>query len=241
MTRIRTPFSLRNAAAGLAVVALLSVAACSSAEEPTSTIPATTATSQTSAAQTTAAPETTTATTATKPTGDYTDASLAAILTKVTVDGKAASPMPIALVRSQPASAITVEPAACSFAGEGLLPYVKDNPAALATATTLSTGMSLVSLSAADADKLFADRDALLSNPECAQITLTSAGQKLPTTIKAESTEGFGFDDAKIMVSNGGAGDVYGFTGRKGDLIVSVNSADKAQIKAIATQIAAGL
>lgn len=247
----RTPknFSLRSAAAGIAVIALMSVAACTT-EESTSDTPtvvasdtsaaATTSAPATSAAATSAAPETTSAPASSAPAAEYTDASLAAVLTKVTVDGKAASPLPIATVRSQAGTEIKVEPAACSFAGQGLLPYVKENPAALAVPAA-TAGMSLVSLSAADADKLIADRDALLSNPDCANVTLTTGGQKITSKIAAQETEGFGFEDAKIMVSNGGTGDVYGFTGRKGNLVASVNSPDLAQIKAVATQIAANL
>ncbi|MGD8213650.1 hypothetical protein [Aestuariimicrobium sp. Y1814] len=246
MTRIRNPFSLRSAAAGLAVVALLSVAACSSEEPTTSTAPSTSATAETSAAETTAtettAAETTSAeTTATETDGEFTDESLAAILSQVTIDGATVTPMPISLVRTGGAAAeITVEPAACSFAGEGLLPYINDNPAALA-APSATTGMSLVALSAADADKLIADRNALLDNPECANVTLTTEGQTIQSTIKSEDSDGFGMDSPRIMVSNSGTGDLYGFTARKGNVIVSVNSPDKAQIEAVATQIAANL
>ena len=237
MNRTRKNTSFRTAAAGLAVIALLSAAACTSEESTTSETVATTAT--TSAAETSAAPETTTETTS-APAKEYTDASLAAVLTKVTVDGKAASTLPIATVRSQAATDITVAPAACKFAGEGLLPYVKANPAALAVPAA-TTGMSVVSLSASEADKLIDDRDALLANPDCANITLTSGGQTVKSAIKGQDTEGFGFEDAKIMVSNGGAGDTFGFTGRKGNVIASVNSSDIAQIEQIATQIAANL
>ncbi|MBO1030145.1 hypothetical protein IPV09_02205 [Tessaracoccus sp. SD287] len=248
----RTPknFSLRSAAAGIAVIALMSVAACTTEESTSADTPTvvasdtsaagTTSAPATSAPATSAAPETTSAPASSAPATEYTDASLAAVLTKVTVDGKAASPLPIATVRSQAGTEIKVEPAACSFAGQGLLPYVKENPAALAVPAA-TAGMSLVSLSAADADKLIADRDALLSNPDCANVTLTTGGQKITSKIAAQETEGFGFEEAKIMVSNGGTGDVYGFTGRKGNLVASVNSPDLAQIKAVATQIAANL
>lgn len=244
MTRILTRSSLRNAAAGLAVVALLSVAACSS-DEPTATTPATTAASETSAAPTTAATtaaETTAAETTPAETGaEHTDETLAAVLAKVTIDGAAVTPLPIATIRTGAAGAqMTVEPAVCSFAGQGLLPYVVDNPAAMAV-PALTSGMSLVSLSAADADKLIADRNALLGNPDCATVTLTTGGQTVTSKISSEDSDGFGMTDAKIMVSNSGTGDLYGFTARKGNVIVSVNSPDKAQIEAIATQIAANL
>ena len=244
---------LHRFVAGLAAAALLSMAACGTDETTgdATSAASTQATTQTSVTTSEATTSDSTsepgASTSKDPTSSgstsaHTDESLAAILSKVTLDGDPITPIPIATVRGQSQAAITVKPEACQFAAQGLLPLVMDGttPAALALPEA-GSGITIVALGTEEAaKKVIADRDALANNPACAKLTVTAEGTTVEAALKSEKSDGFGMDDPLILVSTAaGVGDQYTFTARKGDVVVSVSAtAASAFVLGAATAVA---
>lgn len=225
------PTRLPRLVAGLTLLALVALGACSSesSEDPTTTTsPATsqvtTAPATSTTVETTAQPPSSdveTSAPATTATQEHTDESLAAIIAKLTHQGTALTPLPIGLLRNSTEDSAVVVPEACAFIEIGPEPQVRGGAPAAVALTQSGIGVSLVALpTEAEAASMLQRLAQVSSDPQCA--TYTSDGEQVSITSATDTSSGM--NNAVLLTTTESDGTSTSLSGHWGNLIIVANT-----------------
>ncbi|MGD7731671.1 hypothetical protein ACQCX5_01765 [Propionibacteriaceae bacterium G57] len=181
-------------------------------------------------------------------TGDYTqtDATLAAAIGKVSVNGTLLQAFPVDLVRKDSGLPST-DPAKCNYAATGYLEQVLAGRPAGYAFTNARLTVTIVDMGGdAGAKQQVARRDTALDDPGCATVRTTYQGQTATSTLKAVNLVAAGLESPRGMVSTSSDGTSSNaeVSGRKGNVLVHVaqqGSTDVTRLADIAADLGAAL
>lgn len=163
--------------------------------------------------------------------GKATDESLARDLRNTTHQGRGLEVFPIDTVRKAGNPSTAVTPDECSLIGQGLLPPILDGRPGAMALTPDRVNVTVVEMGSVEAaDAKLAERDRVLASPACRSTTLTGGGRTQQVTVAEAPTSDHGLEAARAMTTTSPDGKAVSLLGRKGSVLVLVNSSNSAEL-----------
>lgn len=168
-----------------------------------------------------------------------TDQSLATIVGQTTHAEQPMEVFPIETVRSAGAhNQPHTQPAGCSFVATGLMPAILEGHPAAMGLSPQRVNVTLVEMESVEAAKQqIAERDKVLDSGECRQVTTSAGGASTTSTITEQKTDTQGLESVRMLVStaqvSGQTSQSASLLGRKGSVLVLVNSSNSADERAL--------